>query len=190
MRTTILISAAFALSFTSGCTETPAPIPAGGWTVSFSRTGASCNVPTHNQVLGEVSQDGKTKLVSDGINNATVSCSVTPKSGGFAVQGSALQNGSNLQISIATIDAKATADKPAKGTVGYISSTTGDPFKSTSESPCDFFFVPDTDEGIGAGKIWVAFRCPVVTADMASCAINQSYVKFENCEGATDEEEE
>jgi hypothetical protein len=182
MRASLLTIVALSSS-SFGCSDPPAPLAAGGWTISFSRSSAACNVPTHNEALGQVGQTGETELLTDGVNNASVDCSVTPKSGGFAVRASALQNGRNLQIVIDNISTKASAADPAKGTVGYISSTTADPFKSSSESPCDFY------EGVAAGKIWVTFVCPKVDADMATCAINQSYAKFENCEGATNEEE-
>lgn len=165
-----------------GCSEPVAPIPAGGWATTFTHTAVTCMINAHNNGIGQVSQDGKPVLVSDGIANANIKCTVNPKSGAFDVQAQALQNGKSLTISVKGISKTATQTAPATGTVSYVSTETADVFTSPGEAPCDFYFVEGTKETISAGSIWVAFDCKKIADQNNTCGIS-GYAKFENCDG-------
>jgi hypothetical protein len=89
-----------------------------------------------------------------------------------------------LTLAIGSISASATLDAPATGAVAYTSDRTGgDQVVSDSADPCIFYFIPDSGEGVAAGKIWVAFECPKMLIDTSTgCGIRQGYAIFENCE--------
>jgi hypothetical protein len=180
----LTVLCAFGLSLCAiGCSDPVAPIPAGGWSAAFQHTSGTCNINAHNAGVGQVSSDGKTVLVTDGIDDASVVCSVTPASGGtFNVQASATKNGQNVSISIKGMSKTATATAPVQGTVAYVSPTTADNFTSPGDAPCNFYFVDGTKETIAAGNIWVAFECPKIADTNNVCALT-GYAKFENCDG-------
>ncbi len=166
-----------------GCSEPVAPIPAGGWAITFTRTSITCMINSHNNGVGQVSQDGKPVLVSDGIDNANISCAVNPSGGGFDVQAQALQNGKSVSIGVKGLTKTATAANPAKGNITYVSTETADTFSSQlAGTPCDFYFVDGTKETVAAGNVWVAFDCSQIADQNNVCAMS-GYVKFQNCDG-------
>ncbi len=165
-----------------GCSEPVAPIPAGGWAITFTRTSITCMINAHNNGVGQVTQDGKPVLVSDGIDNSNISCAVNPNGGAFDVQAQALQNGKSLAIAVKGLAKTSTVANPAKGSIAYVSTETGDPFSSPKDTPCDFYFVDATKESVAAGNVWVAFDCSKVADQNNVCAMS-GYVKFQNCDG-------
>jgi len=165
-----------------GCSTPVAPIPAGAWSITFSHGTMNCNIGAHNAGVGIVSQDGATTLVTDGISDADVSCTVKPAGSAFDVEGQALKGGENLAISVKNLSKAATKDAPVQGVVGYVSPTTADTFTSPAASPCNFYFLDGTKESIAAGAIWVAFECPQIADPNNICALS-GYAKFQNCDG-------
>lgn len=113
---------------------------------------------------------------------ATVSCTVSPASGGsFHVQIQTSIGSTALQIDVPSISANATANAPATGSIVYDSPQTVD---SYAGEPCSFYFT-GTGEGVSAGKFVGAFTCAKVTDPSSNppstCALAESYVAVENC---------
>lgn len=170
-----------------GCSDPVAPIPAGGWSIAFTHTAATCNLMAHNSGVGQVSQDGSTTLVTDGIDNASVTCTVKPgASGTFDVQAAASKNGSSLGMAVKGLGKSATKDAPVQGTINYASPTTANIFTSPQDTPCDFYFLDATKESIAAGAVWVAFDCKKIADTNNVCALS-GYAKFQNCDGVPTE---
>lgn len=169
------------------CSDPVPPTPRGAYSVSFSDTGVDCNIAQHNAAVGEVTDTERKVVVTNGLEDASVSCSVTG-SGPFAVEGEIQLGGDFLQISIAQIKfPDATKDNPVKGQVGFQSIKTQGVFSS---SECDFWFFDSgsNGQGVAAGKAWVSFRCAAVKDDMNTCGIANGFVILENCSGAAEEE--
>jgi hypothetical protein len=177
----------FALAFVAaaipvlaaGCSD-PVPQTAdGAWYVSTQQT-AGCKIAGHQSQIGQVNDKQKLAVVTDGIDNNTVDCTVSG-TGTFAVDAtlSNFTNGLSLQINIPAITPKATKDNPAKGAVAYLSPKTAATYTGAN---CDFYFA-DPVETVASGKIWVAFSCDDIsdTSAMSTCAIVQGYAIFESC---------
>ena len=167
--------------FAAACSDPVPPTPQGAWTVQFVDNGSACNIIGHAVQVGSVTSASKERvLVGGGIEGADISCQVTGTSS-FAVSGLATLDGQGLQITVPNIDSSATKEAPAKGTVSFNSLKTAGAYSSSEASPCDFYFLPNTGEGVASGRIWVAFICPKVDDGMDSCALSESFVIFENC---------
>jgi hypothetical protein len=177
-----LSSAAIGGVLFAGCADPAAPLPQGGWSLSFVDTGATCDIKSHNGAVGTVTATGETKLVTDGVGGAEVKCSVEPSGGGFKVDGRVLAMGSNLHVAIDDITKDASQDAPATGSVAYISSETQNAFGSTADMPCRFYFL-DAAEKVSAGNIWVAFECDAVVYESQTCALKAGYIKLAHCDG-------
>lgn len=173
----------------SGC-STPAPvIPEGAWSVSFIQPDAiNCQIASHNQAIGEITADTRTKLVADGANlvegddntAVTVNCSVIDNGGTFAFDASESSSGSFLSLSVPELSPKATKDSPSKGVVIYQSMQTANSF---SQSDCDFYFLPKTGQGVSEGQVFLTFACPKIGAAADNvCVIDPGYAAFEKCE--------
>ncbi|MCC6555235.1 MAG: hypothetical protein IT372_19910 [Polyangiaceae bacterium] len=172
------------LSF--GCSDPVPATPRGAWVVSFeSPSFESCPITSHNATMGEVSDSQRKTVLVDGEGGATVQCSVSG-SGSFSVTAFAASTETQVGFSMAIkgISSSATLDAPATGSISFSSPTTsGEAVSSLTENPCIFYFVPNTQEGVAEGKIWVAFQCPAMRIDTADgCRIKQGYAVFENCD--------
>ena len=175
-------SAVVAAAVVSGCSDPEPVLPRGGYQASLGKAAdVNCPIPAHNGQVGLVSATERENLAVAGVNNATVQCEVIGESS-FKVVGTAAQGENSLPISIPKIDSGARADNPAKGNVGFASSPTrGEQFKNEG-TQCDFFFQEETPQGVKAGEIWVAFKCPEVVLDgVDRCAITQGYAAFDGC---------
>lgn len=171
-----------ALAILAGCSAPVPPSPQAAWKVTFSDTGPDCTIAQHNAVVGDVTDSLRRVLVVDGVDNADVQCTVSGNSSFRVSNTSALDQGRALSISIASITTTATQEMPATGSVAYSSERTGgDTYFGGDPTPCNFYFIPGTNEGVGPGKIWVAFDCPKVTSENSTCAISQGFAIFENC---------
>ena len=62
--------------------------------------------------------------------------------------------------------------------------TAGNAYVSPGDTPCHFYFVPKTGQGVDLGKIWVAFDCPKIVYGTNTCAIHGDAV-FEDCDDGT-----
>jgi hypothetical protein len=168
-----------------GCSDPVPPTPRGAWALGFVDPGPDCEVGGHNAAMGNVTKDTKTKVLVDGQDGASIDCTVTGSSS-YRVEAFSTdsQNGLQLGINIGSITAQATKEAPAVGSVSFSSPNTGgEPAYSDANTPCNFWFVPKSGEGIGSGKIWVAFECPKVTINMSTaCKISSGFAIFENCE--------
>lgn len=180
MRFAHLAVPAFALATLAGCSDPVPPTPQGAWSVAMVNPDPlECLITSHNADVGSISVDKRDIIVVDGVDDAAVDCSVTGK-GPFAVHGSASQNGNSLEILIDGMPKDASPDKPASGQAVFASvKTAGEGYQSLA--PCNFYFQPDTQEGVEPGKIWVAFNCPEVVSGQSKCEIKQGYAIFENC---------
>ena len=72
--------------------------------------------------------------------------------------------------------------------VNFHSETTALGTYSSGETPCNFYFADGTNQDVAAGRVWITFDCPEVTSETSRCELGDSYVIFENCTGAEEEE--
>ena len=170
--------------FAAACSDPVPPTPQGAWTVQLVRDSSACNIIGHKAQVGSVTSNGRDAVLVDGAlvekDAVEVTCKVSGTSS-FEVSGVASLSGQGLQIDIPKIDASATKEAPAHGSVSFSSSITAGAYSSLSETPCDFYFLPSTKEGVVSGRIWVAFSCPKVQDKMSICALSESFALFENC---------
>lgn len=170
------------LSF--GCSDPVPPTPRGAWSLAFVDPGAGCEIAGHNSAMGAVTKDTKDLVLVDGQDGATVECTVSGSSN-FSVEVYSVDSNSGLtlNLNIGSINAQATKAAPAVGGLSYSSfKTGGEPVSSDGMSPCIFWFVPETREGIGPGQVWLAFECPKMTIDTSNaCKIQNGFAIFENC---------
>lgn len=137
--------------------------------------------------LGTIDQASHAVVEIDGVNNASISCSVAPASSAFTIDATGKLAANSLSISIPSISTTATKASPAVGGVTFIANSTADnPYQSNA---CNFYFVPGTPETLSSGttgSIFVAFDCPTLTngAQAATCALSQGYAFFEHCQNA------
>ncbi len=171
--------------FAAACSDPVPPTPQGAWFASLVHNTGDCNINGHTTSVGSVTAGGRDRVLVSGTQEAgedvSVSCQVTGTSS-FTVDGVVTVGGKGLQISIPKIDSSATKDAPAAGSVAYnnVEFTAG-AYSSSTEKPCNFYFVPSTGEGVASGRVWVAFTCPEVTSGMSTCSLGESYAIFENC---------
>lgn len=171
----------------AGC-GSPAPvIPQGAWAVSWIQPSLNCQIANHNNHLGEVSAEQRTKLWEDGQESEAgnsnsvidVSCSVITSGSGFTVDAYEAGLGMFLSISVPELAKNATKDNPSKGIVSYQSPQTANSF---SQSDCDFYFLPNTSQGVSEGQVFVTFTCSAIAAASDNiCSIDPGYVAFEKC---------
>jgi hypothetical protein len=175
-----------AIAAATGCSDPPPPVPEGAWSINFQplEDFTSCSIQQHVIGVGMVSDIKQTKLVADATSGAAVSCSVTGDSK-FEVRAEASQMGTKLQLSVDNLVKSATPDAPVLGTLSYVSSTTGKPYITDRDSPCQFYFVPNSGEAVAPGSVWVAFKCPklIENGGMSTCQITDGYASFKNCTG-------
>lgn len=169
---------------TTSCSDPVPPTPRGAWSVSFVDPGGACSIQGHNASLGKVTDSDRANavLVTSGEAGADITCSVVGSSS-FNVDATAYQSGSILQMVVNGLASSATSDNPAKGSIAFASPTTVATYASNE---CDFYFVPGSGEGIGPGKVWVAFSCPDISSEGSVCQIKQGYAIFENCSTGAD----
>lgn len=175
----------FAIALLAACSDPVPPTPQGAWTVTFISPGPECSIMGHNMLMGSVTSDKKEKVYFDGevdneIGTASVECSVIGTNT-FRVDAKATIGGRGLQFIIDSISKAATEENPVPGRLSYASEKTATAFQSPTDSPCQFYFTDKTNEGVAAGRIWVAFKCPQITGQMSTCEIQQGYAIFENC---------
>jgi hypothetical protein len=157
--------------------------PDAAWSVTMT-PGSSGMCPTATDVmssLGNITDSTKGMVVVDGTSGVTITCSVSPaSSGGFSVDATASDSGSELEIYIPSISPGATMTAPAIGKVSFFSPATND--KDYSSAACLFYFSTE-DEGVDPGQVWVTFTCPTVVygTKQSTCALSTSYAIFEDC---------
>jgi hypothetical protein len=185
----------------SGDASTPPVTPDAAWRLSMAGGGSTCDLASSTRQLGDVGSPSDPAVptsitdqspvcaTSDGFSlcpngstgttAASVTCSVVQSGSTFAVKASASAGADSLSIAIASLTTGATMANPAVGTVTYQSDSTVSVFSSAT---CDFYFASG-NEGVGPGKVWVAFTCAGITsaAAMATCPVIESYAVFENC---------
>jgi hypothetical protein len=172
-------SSATSSNGTTGTGGSRVPAAQAAWSVTTDQPdGAACALPAGTDALGQVTASTMSALVADGMNGATISCSVLGN-GPFEVDGAAASASAGLQITVPAISAGATQAAPAAGTISLL------PSGSTSlyTGSCSFYFVPDTPEIVASGKVWVAFTCPGIgnSIAMSTCPVTESYALFEGC---------
>lgn len=185
----ILFAAVAALNV--GCSDPVPPTPKGAWSVAFVQDSSDCHVAGHNAAIGQVNDTMDPSVYDNGgSEGASVSCSVVPSGSSFTVQAeeniaNTMQD-DNLSLTVSSIAASATKDAPAKGSLAYSSTQTGgSAYTASGANACDFFFLPNTPEGIDAGKVWFAFSCEVTDQSVtpnSTCKISAGYAVFENCD--------
>ncbi len=164
---------------TTSCSDPVPPTPRGAWYVAFVDPGGACSIQGHNASLGKVTDTDRANasLVTSGEAGADITCSVVGSSS-FNIDATAYQSGSILQMVVEGISSSATETNPAKGSIAFASPTTVATYASND---CSFYFIPDSGEGIGPGKVWVAFSCDAISSEGSVCQIKQGYAIFENC---------
>ncbi|WP_437596934.1 hypothetical protein [Sorangium sp. So ce590] len=168
-----------------GCSDPEAPIPRAAYSLNFVDPGINCNVSGHSETLGDITADQRVQMLADGEDGATVDCTVTG-SGTFAVTGKARNSATatEIRVKIDGISPAATQEMPATGSVSFSSArTSGITFTSTTEEQCTFWFDPDSEQGVNAGKIWVVFECTAVRSGRDICEIRRGTLAFDSCGG-------
>jgi hypothetical protein len=191
----------------AACSSPVPATPDAAWTVNFVSPGGQCTLtdstvqfgdiggPSDPTIPSSVTDQSPVCTESDGYSNcpmgttppagavtAAVNCSVWQAGSAFGVHGSAsIPAGTDsLEIDISSLPTGATKASPATGTVTYLSDKTVNAFTS---SACNFYFASD-NEGVGLGKVWVAFTCPEFDSGQSmitGCTVAESYAGFENC---------
>lgn len=165
------------------CTEPVPPSASGAYKVAFTFV-SGCMQKAHEGTVGVVTDAKKTTVVVDGVEGATVACSVAGAgTGPYSVTGEIVQGSNALNFTIPAISKTATEAMPAEGSVSYRSVITADTYSSAQMPACQFYFKSGTPETVDPGKIWVAFRCDKVLALPSECALGESYILLENCDG-------
>ena len=174
-----------------GCSDPVPPTAQGAYAVTFVDTGKDCDQSGHNIVLGEVTPDSKDRLVKNGDEGSQISCDVTGN-GTFNVNARASQGAAFLSVNVSGLKSKVnggpTEDAPAPGNVSFASANTAGNVYGTQETPCDFWFYEDSNEDVDAGRVWMAFSCSAIVSAGSTCQLSTSYVIFENCTGAAEED--
>jgi hypothetical protein len=171
-------------ALTFGCSDPVPPTPQGAWSVSFAPIAgesSKCTISQHNTKVGDINDHERNGVVINGTDNASVDCSVVPSGSGFHVEAQETQNSNNLLVSVDGLSASSTQMAPAKGKVAYSSLKTAYAFSNPADTPCEFYVIPKSGEGVGAGKVWAAFTCPKLDGEMSECTISVGYFIFENC---------
>lgn len=167
----------------AACSDPVPPTPQGAFDVRLVSS-STCKIIGHTTQVGSVTSSSKDNVLVAGAlvagDSVDVTCQVTGTSS-FAVSGVVSLAGEALQIEIPKIDSSATEDKPATGSISFSSSKTAGAYASSDASPCNFYFLPSTGEGVASGRIWAAFSCPKVDDKMSTCSLSESFVIFENC---------
>jgi hypothetical protein len=183
MRFALAAFPVLALAALSGCGSSGSSTPEAAWSVQMEQSDVACTIADNLRELGAVTDTDIEMTVMDGrtvgMNVASVVCSVAGTST-FSVQAQANSGADSLQVTIPSISASASLSNPAPGSVAYESDATAD---NAYEGDCIFYF----DSGMGsappiaAGRIWVAFQCPMLQSQMSICPITQGYAVFEDC---------
>ncbi|MDI1447021.1 hypothetical protein [Polyangium sp. 6x1] len=168
-----------AFAFLGGCSDPVPPTPQGAFNVQFTDTGADCSIASHRSEAGAITDTKKTTVLIDGVEGASVSCSVSG-AGPFNVSAKISLGSDGINLSIPAINVGATEMSPAAGSFAFWSDrTAGDAFSSAK---CNFYFKEGTGEGVAGGKLWVSFECPEVVESQSKCGISESHVILENCD--------
>lgn len=168
-----------AFALLGGCSDPVPPTPQGAFNIQFTDTGVDCPIASHRSEVGTISDSKKTAVVIDGVEGATVSCSVSG-AGPFNVSAKIVLGSDGITLSIPAINAGATQMSPAAGSLSFFSDrTAGDAFSS---SKCNFYFKEGTGEGVAGGKLWVSFVCPEVIESTNKCGLSESHLILENCD--------
>lgn len=186
MRLAALLSLSFfgVAGFATGCTEPVPPSAQGAYLVFFQDTGVDCPQKSHQGVVGAMTKNTRTTLAVDGVDGADVSCTVSGSGNGpYAVDATISVGTNTLVVTIPAISKGTTSAMPAKGQVGFQSLDTADTYGTPNDALCDFYFIEGTPESVDPGKIWVAFQCPKIVNQMSTCALAESFVLLENCDG-------
>lgn len=180
--------AVFAAGAVTACDEDPPPPAAGAFNIAFvsGSEPSKCQIQTHAAVLGVVGTNGTPDTIPADANTA-VKCSVIKNGANFGVTVNASSNGYTFGAKVAAFSPSATFDAPVAGTVSYTSPQTQDNFVSTD---CQFWLVPENGQFVKDGSTWFTFSCPTMTSEGRVCALNPSFVKFENCDSLVEDEEE
>ncbi|KYF64664.1 hypothetical protein BE11_49245 [Sorangium cellulosum] len=166
-----------------GCSDPAPPTPRGAFSMNFADPGASCNAAGHLATLGDVTAAQRVRVLTDGEEGATIDCSVTG-SGTFKVSAHAVNpaTAAEIRVNIPAITPAATQEMPATGSISFSSAKTGgEPFVSDPADPCQFWFVPESEQGVNAGEIWVVFECPAMLNDGYSCELRRGALAFDGC---------
>ena len=164
------------------CSDPTPPIAQGAWSVSLIQPDSNCMIAPHNGSVGSVSANTKEKLIVNAVDGAEIVCSVIASGNNtFSVNAKAVYNGAALYFLIDAITPAARQATPAAGRASFVTQKTVNAYQSPTDTPCNFYFIPNTPQGVAAGKIWVAFDCPKVEAEMSICGLDAGYAIFENC---------
>ncbi len=180
MRLSLLAFSVATLAAASGCSNGTPVTPDSAWTVNLAFA-SGCMISDNTTTVGDVTVSSIQTRVDDGVNAASVSCSVTG-TGPFEVNATATLGADTLDILIPAISSSASMASPATGSVSYESAATVANYEATG---CNFWFA-NGKEGVAAGQVWVAFSCDTIANASAgsTCTLpanNPSVALFENC---------
>jgi hypothetical protein len=187
-RTTLACGAIMAFTCV-GCSE-PVPPAAEGASIVFWRGsgtgGGTCRVQeVHQGRIGYADASELRDLRRDAEGGASINCAIGG-SGTFNVDGQMSLDGMSLHVTINGIGPGTTEADPALGAISYANvPTSGKPYVSTQDEPCRFWFAPDTQQEVAAGRLWVQFGCSQIidASSDSSCGIeNNSTIALQNCD--------
>jgi hypothetical protein len=172
-----------ALASLAGCGGGGSTPPEAAWVVSMIQSDPTqCMIADNTRSIGAVSNSKITTPeisgTTDGqLGTVTVQCTVSGTSS-FSVDAQASAGPDSLHITIPSIDASASMSSPATGNISYESDATADNFY---QGDCNFYFEQSMGVAVAAGRIWVAFQCPMLMSGLSTCPVDQGYAVFEDC---------
>jgi hypothetical protein len=175
---------------TMGCDDPVPPSAQGAVKYSIADSASkTCSFKVSNAGLGSVDATAHTSIVN-GDNDALVTCRVVQSGNTYNLTASIKQNGDSFSVS-----GDITPGQASSLTVQLYPSVSKNIYSSSPDSPCTVSVGgADTSLGIGPGRIWASFSCPLLvqqgSMDAPSCAVAQSnsktapggYFVFENCD--------
>jgi hypothetical protein len=188
MRLALVAFSAAALAALSGCGGSPPATPDAAWFVSLVSNTGNCSIADTMAQFGSVTEENRQAVLLNGAmsdgDTASVACYVAPVAGStteFTMEGTATLGLNSLEIAIGSITSGATQAKPAIGKASFISAATAE--DTYASSACNFYFAPNTQEGVLTEQIWVSFDCPMLTYGQgdSTCNLAQGIAIFENC---------
>jgi hypothetical protein len=164
----------------SSCSESvPAAADGAYFLTTIQNDPLKCMISGHTDQVGAIDAQERKTVLTDGVMNTKVSCTVLNAQAPFdvhAVLDDTANTGNYFEMLIPAISTSNKVDSPAAGNVIFSDvKTAGNAFSGN----CNFYI--EGKEGVAAGKIWVSFSCDEVSFGMSSCPLKQGYAIFENC---------
>jgi len=162
----------------TACSSKTTVITSGGAIIKFSNAnpvvaGAACNLSSTVIRVSVTGDDGSEKLIADGANGATISCTYDDTAFNVVASGGG---------SAVTASGKFSADKRSATSVRMKFVVAGSTYTSATDTTCTIAFDAPADNALTGHIICGEIDSNKLATDV--CGINQlsgSYFKFVNC---------